>query len=163
MALWSPKMKVAELRQACRERGLSAVGTKKELTEQLERQGWRPTSDMTTTTQFRMTFMQEVCNAVSMIVPTLVIAYYRIYEPPATAKFPFWNQYSKTFAFGTFLHLPFSFVYHILCAFNYFEDRVDCAARRLDQTLIHTVCIIYSYALSGIPLYSCGCGVVNAW
>ena len=112
---------------------------------------------------FRMTFTQELCNAMSMILPSCLIAYYWIWEPPATEDEPFWNIYSKAFAFGTLLHLPFSVAYHLLCAFDYFEDRIDCVPRKLDQTLIHVVSAILAWALSGVDLYGCGCGIVNTW
>ena len=75
-ALWSQRCKY-ELRQACRERGLSAVGTKELAT--VERQGWRPTSD-----DDHYAISNDIhgrFGAVSMIVPTLIVAYYRIYEP----------------------------------------------------------------------------------
>lgn len=110
-----------------------------------------------------MSFTQEFCNALSMFIPTLVIIFYGVYDPGPMDGKPFWNVFSRAFAFGTFIHLPFSIAYHLLCAYDFFEDRVNCVPRKLDQTLIHVVCFIYSYALSGIALYGCGCGVINLW
>ena len=73
--------------------------------------------------------LQEVANSVSMVIPAGVIFYYWLNPPHDT----FWNEYTGALAYGTLLHLPFSFFYHLLCAFRVFKDPVDCIPRKLDQ------------------------------
>ena len=158
-------MRVYELKAIAANMGLATTGSKELLVERLEQEGSTPcttNSDFvtTTTTPTTMTGAQEVANALSMVVPTLVVAahYYSRGHDGC-----FWHEHTLALALGTLCHLPFSFGYHMLCAANAFEDRIDCAARRLDQTFIHVACVAYSYGTSGIGLYAAGSGIVNAW
>lgn len=93
---------------------------------------------------------QEVSNAVSMMIPSavLLINYFNFSETC--------NIYTRTLLQGTLLHLPFSMLYHILCAIDHFEDRINCWARKLDQTFIHINGCFICYSLSGNWLYTTG-------
>ena len=73
--------------------------------------------------------MQEVANSISMLIPACVVFYYWLHPPHDE----FWDEYTGALAYGTLLHLPFSFFYHLLCAFRVFKDPVDCIPRKLDQ------------------------------
>lgn len=110
-------------------------------------------------TDHSMSPVQEWANAWSMVLPTLLCVYF-ILSPPHPN---FWHRHTKLMAAGTFLHLPFSFTYHCLCALRAFPDPVNCTWRRLDQSFIHVVCIFYSYALSGSELYGLGNALLNSW
>lgn len=103
---------------------------------------------------------QELCNAVSMMAPSLVIAWHYLV---ANARECFWHEHTLAFATGTLLHLPFSLSYHLMCAYEVFEDRVDNKARKLDQTFIHVCCVFYSFALGGVGMYCLGCTVLHLW
>jgi len=105
-----------------------------------------------------MTPVQEVWNAITMLGPAALLAYYW-FDPPTDA---FWNKYTKACAFGIYVHLPFSLAYHLLLAGRYLSDAVDNAARKLDQSFIHVTCIFVAYGLSGSVLYTLGMMVLNA-
>ena len=118
------------------------------------------TSDFVTLSKTRMTYAQELANALSMLVPTTILAWHYFVGNAAEC---FWHEHTTAFAAGTLLHLPFSFSYHLVCALDWVEDRVDCVFRRLDQTFIHVACAIFSFALSGEVLYFLGNCVLQAW
>eukprot|EP00960_Hanusia_phi_P078450 768817-Hanusia_phi.AAC.12 len=87
-----------------------------------------------------MTPVQEVVNAITMILPTAVLAVNA------------WNSQNKLvmiLLMGSSMHLPVSFTYHLSVAFNRYSDRLDNDMRRLDQSLQHVVGVMYSFALSG--------------
>jgi len=108
---------------------------------------------------YHMTPLQEVANSVSMVIPAGVIFYYWLNPPHDT----FWNEYTGALAYGTLLHLPFSFFYHLLCAFRVFKDPVDCIPRKLDQTFIHVNCVIFAYGLSGSYILLIATAIINTW
>ena len=95
----------------------------------------------------------ELVNAVTTLCPSVVVSYFYMYNQSLC------NTYTLSISIGTLLHMPFSFTYHVLCAFDYFTHRVDCVGRKLDQTFIHVTCVFFSYGLSASPLYA-GCNVL---
>mmetsp|Transcript_48727 Transcript_48727/g.96470 ORF Transcript_48727/g.96470 Transcript_48727/m.96470 type:complete len:218 (+) Transcript_48727:433-1086(+) len=104
--------------------------------------------------------LQEFCNAFSMLAPSLVIAWHYLV---VNARECFWHAHTRAFATGTLIHLPFSMGYHILCACEVFEDKVENKARKLDQTFIHVCSVFYSFALSGVGAYWVGCSILHLW
>ena len=80
-----------------------------------------------------MTPSQEIANALSMLLPTVILL---AYSSPLLLLL------------GACMHLPVSFTYHLSMAFGRYADPIDNDMRRLDQTLQHVVCTLYSYATS---------------
>lgn len=101
----------------------------------------------------KMSFAQEMMNAFSMFIPVSVVYYH---YTVAYAEPCFWTTITGPLgiAVGCLLHMPFAFMYHFLCALDFFEDRVENLGRKLDQTFIHVSSAIFSYALSGAQLYA---------
>jgi len=128
----------------------------------MENEGHMPWSgmDFVTTTTSKMTFAQEFANAVSMVVPSLVVVYHYLFADPATC---FWSIYTKAVGGSALLHLPFSFSYHMMCAFDYYEDRVNSMGRKLDQTFIHVASTMCAFGLSGDGLYTASMAILQTW
>lgn len=99
-----------------------------------------------------MTCNQEIFNAITMIVPTstLAVCFLRTDSIPVLLLLT-----------GSLIHLPVSMTYHIMCAFNRFEDKIDNNMRRLDQALQHVVGTLYSFVLSGSYLYTAFVSIPN--
>ena len=89
--------------------------------------------------------MQEISNAISMILPISVLLL-NIWPDP--------HPLVIVLLMGTSMHLPVSFTYHLSCAFNRYQDRLDNDMRRLDQSMQHIVGTLFSFALSGSVLYA---------
>ena len=87
---------------------------------------------------------QEVGNAISMMLPTAILAFNAWTEP---------NRLVMVLLVGSSMHLPISFTYHLGAAFNRYPDRLDNDMRRLDQSMQHVVGTIFSFALSGSFTY----------
>lgn len=102
----------------------------------------------------------ELMNALSTLAPFLVMSYHYFVANPGE---PFWHRCTLAMYIGTIMHMPFSFFYHLLCAFNYFTDKINCVGRKLDQTFIHVNCVFLSFGISGSALYCAGSAVINAW
>lgn len=84
--------------------------------------------------QINMNKFQELLNAFSILAPSITLLYIN-------------NNYSlDTIAFitTTILHNMSSFTYHMLCYYDYFEDKINNNYRKLDQSMIHVSSIIYS-------------------
>jgi hypothetical protein len=92
-----------------------------------------------------MTPIQEISNAVTMVLPTWVIA---------------WNACLNSSSMvvlllvGSCIHLPFSLLYHTCAALKCYPDRIDNDLRRLDQSMQHVVGTMFSFALSGSFKYA---------
>jgi hypothetical protein len=156
-------LKASELRVELQNLGLSTTGTKRELERRMEAEGHMPWSamDFVTTTKSNMTFAQEFANAVSMMVPSLVVIHHYHFADPAAC---FWSVHTKAVGGSALLHLPFSFSYHLMCAFDCYEDRVDCVGRKLDQTFIHVASALCAFGLSGGDgLYTAGMAILQTW
>ena len=83
---------------------------------------------------------QEVGNAVSMVLPTAVLAFNAWADP---------NSFVTVLLVGSAMHLPVSFTYHLSVAFERYQDRLDNDMRRLDQSMQHVAGTVFSFALSG--------------
>jgi hypothetical protein len=94
---------------------------------------------------YAMTPSQEIGNAVSMILPTAVLAFNAWTAP---------HKLVIILCLGSSMHLPVSFTYHLGAAFNRYPDRLDNDMRRLDQSMQHVAGTIFSYALSGSLKYA---------
>ena len=105
--------------------------------------------------QYPMTHTQEVCNALSTAVPSIFLAWLW-----ATQSLAF---EAKIICISAWCHMPVSFSYHMLCAFDYFDRPIDAGLRKLDQSMVHVCCITIAYALSGDVLYGIAAAVVNSW
>jgi len=92
-----------------------------------------------------MTPIQEVSNAISMILPTAVLAY---------NSWTSQNPLVIMLLMGSSMHLPVSFTYHMSVAFSRYTDRLDNDMRRLDQSMQHVVGAMYAFALSGSIQYT---------
>jgi len=57
------------------------------------------------------------------------------------------NVCTHSIFLGNAIHLPFSFIYHVLCAHHVFHDPIECIGRKLDQTFIHIGSILFGYGL----------------
>ncbi len=83
---------------------------------------------------------QELLNALTIILPSL----YLIYN---------YNNNVSLLLLASLIHLPFSFLYHLLVIYDNFGDKIDNNLRRLDQTFQHISIIIFSYAISKSVLF----------
>lgn len=86
----------------------------------------------------KMTPTQEVCNAATMLLPSLALVL--SCHPKRT--------HADWILLGTCMHLPSSFAYHLQCALDSKGDRIDNDLRRLDQSMQHAVAPMFAYALS---------------
>jgi hypothetical protein len=105
-----------------------------------------------------MTSIQEVCNALSMLGPSLVVLFKWLYPPMPD----YWSRHTAIFSSGSLLHLPFSVSLHLQLALGLAHD-YGCRARVLDQTFVHVNCLCIAYATSGSVFYLCCCGLFHAW
>ena len=92
-----------------------------------------------------MTPVQELFNALSMVLPTAVLALNAWAAPQ--------NRFVVILLVGSAMHLPVSFTYHLSAAFGRYTDRLDNDMRRLDQSMQHVTGTIFSFALSGSVSY----------
>ena len=107
-----------------------------------------------------MTPVQEMCNAVTMFLPTMVFCYHTIHHWP--------HPWLVSLLLGSLIHLPASVSYHLLSAFEGKERHVNL--RRLDQTMIHISGTLFAFALSKgsmfyttIHLCYAACAVQRIW
>jgi len=92
---------------------------------------------------------QEVWNALSMLVPSLVVLLLWVYPPTSSYRGP----RTALILLGTAFHMPMSFLYHSLLAMRALPDAVDNVPRKLDQTFIHLTCVMTLWALSTSYVY----------
>lgn len=76
----------------------------------------------------------EYLNAVTMIFPSYLL--WNMETP---------NVCSYSVKIGSFILMPASMMYHILCAHQVFKDPAECIPRKLDQTFIHLGAIVYGF------------------
>ena len=86
-----------------------------------------------------MTPAQETANALTILMPAILLAYQSAYHG---------SHWVHLLLLGSCMHFPVSCTYHLSAAFGRYTDPIDNDMRRLDQTLQHVVCVLYSYALS---------------
>ena len=103
---------------------------------------------------YQMTQSQEVCNAISTVLPSIFIT--NLWSDNMVLE-------SKIICLSVWCHMPVSFFYHMLCAFHYFEDPIDTFLRKLDQTMVHACCVTISYSLSQDVLYGISSFIMNSW
>jgi len=96
-----------------------------------------------------MTPTQELCNALTMLLPSAVVGFSYWLSPHAGVA---------VILCGGLIHLPSSVAYHASAACGRLQDKVDNDLRRMDQTYTHIVAALYAYALSG----SAACAAWNA-
>lgn len=83
---------------------------------------------------------QELLNALTITLPSL----YLIYN---------YNNNIILLLLSSLIHLPFSFIYHLLVIHDNYGDKIDNNLRRLDQSFQHISIIIFSYAISKSILF----------
>ena len=83
--------------------------------------------------------LHEWCNAISMIVPTLVALWY-ISQPSHSSEI-----LPRIQCLGTMIHFPFSFVWHASCALGQPLEWL----KRLDISFIHITGVFISFSVSG--------------
>lgn len=109
---------------------------------------------------YAMTPTQELLNAVTMILPTAVLAI-NVWQNP--------NRMVVILLVGSSMHLPVSFTYHLGAAFRRYPDRIDNDMRRLDQSLQHVIGAMFAFALSGSLPYlllntaTNAVGIIDLW
>ena len=64
---------------------------------------------------------------------------------------------------ATCCHAPVSFIYHIRCAHSMDSSRLHNIWRRLDQSVMHCVIIVFSFVFSNSLLYTFLVFFPNAW
>lgn len=102
-----------------------------------------------------MTPAQEVCNAATMLLPSLALF---LYCQPSR------RTHADLILLGTCMHLPSSVAYHLQCALDPKRDRIDNDLRRLDQSMQHAVAPMFAYALSHGSWAFAACNVpLNAY
>jgi len=107
-----------------------------------------------------MSSKQEVCNAISMLAPSLVVGLFAL-RPPSKLYWRSWR--TVLHAMTTGLSASFSISYHVQLAMRTLENAVDCAPRRLDQTMIHVHCAGLACSLSTDIRWSVGACLLNAY
>jgi hypothetical protein len=78
----------------------------------------------------------EYINAITMVL-TPIISY-----PNFTT-----NMCTQCIFVGSCIHMPFSMLYHVLCANHVFKDPVNNIGRKIDQMFIHLACIVYGFGI----------------
>lgn len=107
-----------------------------------------------------MTGMQEISNAITMLIPTVCLAAEAVRGA---------HPMVLVILVGTTMHLPVSFTYHLSAGCGRYLDRLDNDMRRLDQSMQHVAGTMFSFALSGSVRYTlCVAlfnlvGVVQLW
>lgn len=84
-----------------------------------------------------MTPAQEMCNAVSMVIPAAILMARGLHSVPMACL-----------QIGTLVHLPSSFLYHLNASRRCYTDRIDNRMRRIDQTMQHVAGTLFSFAIS---------------
>eukprot|EP00928_Gymnodinium_smaydae_P079043 TRINITY_DN63063_c0_g1_i1.p1 TRINITY_DN63063_c0_g1~~TRINITY_DN63063_c0_g1_i1.p1 ORF type:complete len:216 (+),score=14.02 TRINITY_DN63063_c0_g1_i1:76-723(+) len=102
---------------------------------------------------------QEVCNAISMLSPSVVGLVFWYSFPEGYSHTP----RTVGIILGCLLHLPFSVAYHVLLARRELADAIDNTPRRLDQIFIHIASIIFTWSLSTNFPYSILCTFLNLY
>mmetsp|Transcript_24748 Transcript_24748/g.32320 ORF Transcript_24748/g.32320 Transcript_24748/m.32320 type:complete len:234 (-) Transcript_24748:549-1250(-) len=98
----------------------------------------------------------EFLNAVSMVLPSLVSAYFG----PSCSE----DQYCRFLYFHCMVHLPFSFGFHTYHIFRPMtSEGVSLMLRRLDNMFIHIASIMISYANSRSETYAALSAVPNIY
>lgn len=100
-----------------------------------------------------MNRLQEWANAVTQLSPALCFLYY-VTVSHGAVSIPCW-----VLIISVWVHLPFSFYYHVQCAMRNDDcdfDPVRCLARRLDSTFIHLSAVCVSFGTSHGSLYYAG-------
>lgn len=100
-----------------------------------------------------MNRVQEWANALTQLSPTLCYLYY-VTVSQGAVSIPCW-----VLIISVWVHLPFSFYYHVQCAMRNDDcdfDPVRCWARRLDSTFIHLSAVCVSFGTSHGSLYYAG-------
>lgn len=99
-----------------------------------------------------MTPVQELFNALTMLLPSMAVAcsYWLLPHPNVAV-----------ILCGGLIHLPTAVVYHLSAACGRLQDKIDNDLRRMDQTYTHMVAALYSYALSGSTTYAAVNCLVN--
>ncbi|KAJ8610538.1 hypothetical protein CTAYLR_009747 [Chrysophaeum taylorii] len=97
-----------------------------------------------------MNRLQEVANALTQLIPSIVCL---IEAVSRRGRLP---VHAWVLMISVWLHLPFSFFYHVRCALRYDDcqfDAVRCWSRRLDNTFIHisATCIAYGTSHGSLP------------
>jgi hypothetical protein len=90
--------------------------------------------------------LTEYFSAITMCVPSLLMTYYHYTQPV--------NVCNKSIWIGSLLHAPFSIMYHLLCARNYFLDPIENLPRKLDQAMIHVAAICFTVGISDYAWYN---------
>lgn len=84
-----------------------------------------------------MTPLQEAANALSMLCPSIALAF----------LLPGKNAGTQFLLNTTLMHLPFSFFYHMGCCLSMIKDRQDCHLRRMDQVMQCIISNLIMFAL----------------
>jgi len=100
-----------------------------------------------------MTPTQELCNALTMLLPSMAVACCYWLSP---------NYSVVVILCGGLIHLPAAVAYHVSAAYGRLQDNIDNDLRRMDQTYTHIVAALYSYALSASTSYAALNGLINA-
>lgn len=90
--------------------------------------------------------LQEWCNAISMIVPTLVAIWFLQQSERQSQRS---HLLPRIQALGTMLHFPFSFMWHASSALS----RPQAYLKRLDISFIHVTGVFISLSVSGSLLW----------
>jgi len=102
---------------------------------------------------YGMSFLQEVSNAFSLLVVLNTIGYL-FQEEPSVGGCIIIN--------GALVHFPVAFTYHMGCAYQRYQHRLNNDMCRLDQSLQHFVTSMYAFALSASWYYVCAVTVYNS-
>ena len=101
---------------------------------------------------YAMSQEQELFNAITMIFPTILLAY---------KACTYSNYWIKILFISCLIHLAVSLIYHINVAYDNYEDRIDNNIRRLDQTLQIIIGTIITFALFGCWQYTLCAIIIN--
>eukprot|EP00928_Gymnodinium_smaydae_P053547 TRINITY_DN37516_c0_g1_i1.p1 TRINITY_DN37516_c0_g1~~TRINITY_DN37516_c0_g1_i1.p1 ORF type:complete len:240 (+),score=22.18 TRINITY_DN37516_c0_g1_i1:69-788(+) len=100
---------------------------------------------------------QEICNAISMLAPSIVCLVCWFYRPEDFTR----SIRTAGIFLAVVIHLPFSVAYYILLARRKLHDAIDNTPRKLDQTSIHVAWIITTWSLTINAVYSTLCTLLN--
>jgi len=104
--------------------------------------------------------LQEIMNAATMMVPVRCMSLEMLASRYAETR---WHCRSMLFMLALWFHCVCSVVYHVRCAFKCDRHHLDNVSRRLDQSAIHGVCVIWAFCLSGSFVYGGLVFLISAW
>lgn len=97
----------------------------------------------------KMTSEQEIVNAVTMLLAPMLTLFVLWFHDSARNASPHCLRMAHISLFGLLLHMPFSQLYHLKCAWAPSMHQTCNPYVRLDLCMMHVTAAVYAFALCG--------------